>query len=176
MKLRLPMSCFTSISYWWMKRRRNCWSLSVYWDRFGVCQRRRMGKGWVLCDEGLWENLYLSDQNDRRHVAGIEHRLSLRRLYAKVDDLETSDTLLNYVLAICSDNHLTYYLSRAAQLTENAIREQQPKETILEMLHDARAYAKINKNVKLLAHLKAVDGKRSIKNIFSTKSFVAQCW
>ena len=78
--------------------------------------------------------------------------------YAKVDDLETSDTLLNYVLAICSDNHLTYYLARAAaQLTENAIREQQPKETILEMLHDARAYAKINKNVKLLAHLKAVE-------------------
>ena len=34
--------------------------------------------------------------------------------YAEKGDLETSDALLEYAISICSDNHVTYYLARAA--------------------------------------------------------------
>ena len=58
-------------------------------------------------------------------------------------DLETSDALLEYAISICSDNHVTYYLARAAfQLAKNALAEEKPQEQILELLQDARAYAK----------------------------------
>lgn len=71
--------------------------------------------------------------------------------YAEKGDLETSDALLEYAISICSDNHVTYYLARAAfQLAKNALAEEKPQEQILELLQDARAYAKINKNRILL--------------------------
>ena len=84
-------------------------------------------------------------------MASIKCCLSLWCFFAEKGDLETSDALLEYAISICSDNHVTYYLARAAfQLAKNALAEEKPQEQILELLQDARAYAKINKNRILL--------------------------
>lgn len=67
--------------------------------------------------------------------------------YAEIGEMESSDTLLNYAVTICSDNHVTYYLARAAiQLAKNAQIKEEPPSQILERIYDARAYAKINRN------------------------------
>lgn len=67
--------------------------------------------------------------------------------YASIHELEASNVLLTYAIEICSDNHVTYYLARAAaKLAENAIVEGKETDEILELIYDARAYAKINKN------------------------------
>lgn len=75
--------------------------------------------------------------------------------YAENKDLDTSNALLEYAIVICSDNHITYYLARAAfQLAKNAICQKRPQVQIVELLQDARAYAKINKNNILLEEIK----------------------
>ena len=77
--------------------------------------------------------------------------------YSQIDEIELSNALLSYAVSICSDNHLTYYLARAAiQLAKNALIEKKPQREVLELIYDARAYSKINKNtiaLKELAHL-----------------------
>ena len=74
--------------------------------------------------------------------------------YAEINELEISNALLEYAVSICSDNHVTYYLARAAiQLAKNAIIQNEPKESILERIYDARAYSKINKNTVALKEL-----------------------
>lgn len=74
--------------------------------------------------------------------------------YAEINEIEISDALLNYAVSICSDNHVTYYLARAAiQLAENAITQKRPKDDILELIYDARAYSKINRNTIALKKL-----------------------
>ncbi len=74
--------------------------------------------------------------------------------YAQTNDLETSNALLNYAIAICSENHLTYYLARAAaQLAKNAQAAGEPASVILELIQDALAFAKINKNRLLINEL-----------------------
>ncbi|AZP04023.1 helix-turn-helix domain-containing protein [Jeotgalibaca ciconiae] len=74
--------------------------------------------------------------------------------YSAIHEIEISNALLNYAVSICSDNHVTYYLARAAiQLAKNAIIQNEPKESILERIYDARAYSKINKNTVALKEL-----------------------
>lgn len=78
--------------------------------------------------------------------------------YASIHELEASNVLLNYAIKICSDNHVTYYLARAAaQLAQNAIEEKKDKNDILELIYDARAYAKINRNEIKLKELKQLE-------------------
>ena len=78
--------------------------------------------------------------------------------YSEINEIEASNTLLHYALTICSDNHVTYYLARvASQLVKNAIIQDESKELILELLYDARAYAKINKNTVLLSELLTIE-------------------
>ncbi|ALV22212.1 helix-turn-helix domain-containing protein [Carnobacterium antarcticum] len=78
--------------------------------------------------------------------------------YAEVHELEASNTLLKYAISICSDNHVTFYLARAAfQLVKNAVSQNESKEHILELVYDARAYAKINKNYVLLRELAVLE-------------------
>ncbi|OPF88871.1 transcriptional regulator [Vagococcus martis] len=78
--------------------------------------------------------------------------------YASIHELEASNILLNYAIKICSDNHVTYYLARAAaQLAQNAIEEKKDKNDILELIYDARAYAKINRNEIKLKELKQLE-------------------
>lgn len=74
--------------------------------------------------------------------------------YSNIDELEVGNALLEYAVEICSHNHVTYYLARAAyQLALNAIKENKNKDEILEQIYDARSFAKINKNKILLAKL-----------------------
>jgi transcriptional regulator with XRE-family HTH domain len=77
--------------------------------------------------------------------------------YSVINEIELSNALLSYAISICSDNHVTYYLARAAiQLAKNAIIQKEPKRVVLELIYDARAYSKINRNaiaLKELAHL-----------------------
>lgn len=74
--------------------------------------------------------------------------------YSDIQELEISNALLQYAVSICSDNHVTYYLARAAiQLAKNAIIQKEPQENILELIYDARAYSKINRNTIALQEL-----------------------
>ncbi|WP_371817669.1 helix-turn-helix domain-containing protein [Amphibacillus sp. MSJ-3] len=74
--------------------------------------------------------------------------------YAEIGELDISNALLDYAVSICSDNHVTYYLARAAlQRAKNAIVQNDSKEAILERIYDARAYSKINRNTVALKEL-----------------------
>lgn len=74
--------------------------------------------------------------------------------YSEVHELAISNALLYYAVSICSDNHVTYYLARAAiQLAKNAMVQRKSKKEILELIYDARAYSKINRNQIGLAEL-----------------------
>jgi len=74
--------------------------------------------------------------------------------YSTIDEIEISDALLWHAVNICSDNHVTYYLAKAAiQLAKNAIIKNEPKEKILELIYDARAYSKVNRNEIALTEL-----------------------
>jgi len=78
--------------------------------------------------------------------------------YASIHEIEASNVLLNYAIEICSDNHVTYYLARAAaQLAQNAVEENKSKDDILELIYDARAFAKINRNEIKLKELKELE-------------------
>ena len=68
--------------------------------------------------------------------------------YANSGDYETSDALLTHGVAICSDNHVTYYLARMTfQLAKNALVQKKAPQEIIDLYYDTRAYAKINKNM-----------------------------
>lgn len=74
--------------------------------------------------------------------------------FSRLGELEIGNALLQHAVIICSDNHVTYYLARAAiQLAENAIIQKEPKANILERIYDARAYSKINRNTIALEKL-----------------------
>ncbi|WP_368645749.1 helix-turn-helix domain-containing protein [Alkalibacterium putridalgicola] len=74
--------------------------------------------------------------------------------YSTIDEIEISDALLWHAVNICSDNHVTYYLAKAAiQLAKNAIIKNESKEKILELIYDARAYSKVNRNEIALTEL-----------------------
>ena len=80
--------------------------------------------------------------------------------YSEIQEIDISNALLDYAVSICSDNHLTYYLARAAiQLAKNAIIQQKPKKVILELIYDARAYSKINRNTIALGELKKLEAE-----------------
>ncbi|MDN6294222.1 MAG: helix-turn-helix domain-containing protein [Alkalibacterium sp.] len=74
--------------------------------------------------------------------------------YSLIEELEISDALLLHAVTICSDNHVTYYLAKAAiQLAKNAIIKKEATDKILELIYDARAYSKVNRNDIALAEL-----------------------
>lgn len=74
--------------------------------------------------------------------------------FSRIGELEIGNALLHHAVTICADNHVTYYLARAAiQLAENAIIQKEPKDKILERIYDARAYSKINRNTIALKKL-----------------------
>lgn len=78
--------------------------------------------------------------------------------YSEIEEIDISNSLLNYAISICSDNHITYYLARVAiQLAKNAIMQNKPKKVILELIYDARAYSKINRNYIALQELETLE-------------------
>ncbi|MEG0553059.1 MAG: transcriptional regulator, partial [Carnobacterium sp.] len=113
------------------------------------------------------EKIYSYDTKeieDTWRVLNILFQCSI--FYSEMNEIEASNALLHYALTICSDNHVTYYLARvASQLVKNAIIQNEPRELILELLYDARAYAKINKNIVLLSELTKIE-----KSVLSSSS------
>lgn len=107
--------------------------------------------------EEVLEQVYdlpIKDMQDTWRVLNIFFHCG--EFYAQQQEFATSDALLQQVIAICSDNHVTYYLARAAyQLALNAVAEKRPPQQVKELLLDARAFAKINRNQKLLALIDA---------------------
>lgn len=82
--------------------------------------------------------------------------------YANIREIEVSNALLEYVVEICSHNHVTYYLARAFyQLALNAMNLEKNSSQILELLYDARTIAKINKNPILLNKIGVLENKYS---------------
>ena len=78
--------------------------------------------------------------------------------FAQKKELAISNALLTYAITICSDNHVTYYLARAAlQLAQNAIANREDTQHILELIYDARAYSKINRNQIALNELQLME-------------------
>lgn len=87
----------------------------------------------------------IKDMEDTWRVLHIVFQSGV--FYAHIQELELSNALLHYAVTICSDNHVTYYLARAAvQLAKNAIVTSEEQAIILELIYDARAYSKINRN------------------------------
>lgn len=82
------------------------------------------------------------------------------KFYSDIGELEIGNALLEYAVEICSHNHVTYYLAKAAfQLALNAIEENLDKDFVIEQLHDARSFAKINKNRILLKEIRDLETK-----------------
>lgn len=80
--------------------------------------------------------------------------------YSNSDELVLANALLDYAITICMDNHVTYYLARATyQLAMNAINQNESVEKILELIRDARAYAKINRNTIKIDQLNELEKK-----------------
>lgn len=93
--------------------------------------------------------------------------------YSNTDELEVGNALLEYAVEICSHNHVTYYLARAAfQLALNALKENKEEKVILEQIYDARSFAKINKNTILLKKLATLESQylnnKTIKDATNT--------
>ncbi|KRM94379.1 XRE family transcriptional regulator [Lentilactobacillus senioris DSM 24302 = JCM 17472] len=71
--------------------------------------------------------------------------------YGQQAEVATSNPLLEQVIDLGSQNHVTYYVARAQyQLAENYVHAGRPQAQLAEILADATAFAKFNRNQKLL--------------------------
>lgn len=101
-------------------------------------------------------NYPIKETEDTWRVLNIVYQSG--EFYSNIDELEVGNALLEYAVEICSHNHVTYYLARAAfQLALNALKEDREASIILEQIHDARSFAKINKNSILLGKLDVLE-------------------
>ncbi|MCH5462033.1 helix-turn-helix transcriptional regulator [Lactobacillus sp. LC28-10] len=83
--------------------------------------------------------------------------------FAHVKDYKTSDSLLQYGYEICANNHVTYYSARICfRRAQNAIAEDQDCTTINAYLSDAKAFARINNNQKLLRRIESTKIDKSV--------------
>ncbi|PWG00372.1 helix-turn-helix domain-containing protein [Levilactobacillus bambusae] len=77
--------------------------------------------------------------------------------YAGQADYETSNALLNTVLTICSNQHMTFYVARAQyQLALNLVHTGAHRDTIEPVLAEAAVFARFNQNAKLLKKIAAL--------------------
>lgn len=75
--------------------------------------------------------------------------------FAHVNDFKTSDPLLAYGYDICANNHVTYYAARIRfRQAQNAIALNKPTADVVELLNDAKTFAKLNDNQLLLERIK----------------------
>lgn len=77
--------------------------------------------------------------------------------YSNQKDYETANTLLNYGVKICSDNHVTYYIARLyAQLAINDCAVNGSSEHTAELLTKARVFSEFNNNHNELVTIKGL--------------------
>ncbi|WP_125567432.1 helix-turn-helix domain-containing protein [Companilactobacillus insicii] len=77
--------------------------------------------------------------------------------YSDQKDYETANTLLNYGVKVCSDNHVTYYIARLyAQLAINDCAENGPSARTDELFTKARVFSEFNNNKNELVTIKGL--------------------
>ena len=105
--------------------------------------------------EHAQENIYsleIDDMEDVWRVLCILYHTA--NFYAMSQDFETSDALLHYAVSICQDNGVTYYVARIKfRLAQNAEAQHVATEEIIELSNDAMAFARINRNEKLVQRI-----------------------
>ncbi|TYC50803.1 XRE family transcriptional regulator [Weissella muntiaci] len=115
--------------------------------------------------ERSFENV-MSLQNE--HARTVWRKLSILFYTAEffsAHDIETSDLLLKALVDLVSDQHVTYYLARAVYLqAQNAIKRNASDDLIHELLRDAYAFSKINRNTVEL---------EAIEKLLASKQFKA---
>lgn len=75
--------------------------------------------------------------------------------YSDQKDYETANTLLNYGVKVCSDNHVTYYIARLyAQLAINDCAVNGPSDRTAELFTKARVFSEFNNNQNELVTIK----------------------
>jgi len=75
--------------------------------------------------------------------------------YSERNDLETANTLLNYGVKICSENHVTYYIARIyAQLAMNESRVNGNNKKVRGFMNKALVFSEFNRNTKEIAVIK----------------------
>ena len=80
--------------------------------------------------------------------------------YATIKEYDTSDVLLRRGVTICGENHVTYYLARIKYLlAENAYENKFEQEEVKELIRDAAAFARLNKNTVLLEKIKVFEDR-----------------
>lgn len=68
--------------------------------------------------------------------------------------------LLRRGVTICGENHVTYYLARIKYLlAENAYENKFEQEEVKELIRDAAAFARLNKNTVLLEKIKVFEDR-----------------
>ena len=103
---------------------------------------------------GLYELLLIDDKSIWRALNMIFYTAEY---FAHVSDYKISDSLLEYGYNVCAKNHVTYYVARILfRQAQNAKATKQPTEVIDELLNDAQAFAKINKNDVLLTRIESM--------------------
>lgn len=80
--------------------------------------------------------------------------------YATIKEFDTSDVLLRRGVTICGENHITYYLARIKfLLAENAYVNELTRQEVDELIKDASAFARLNKNTVLLEEIKVFEDR-----------------
>jgi len=75
--------------------------------------------------------------------------------YSERKDLETANTLLNYAVKICSENHVTYYIARVyAQLAMNESRVNGSNKKVRGLMNKALVFSEFNGNEKEIEVIK----------------------
>ena len=76
----------------------------------------------------------------------------------KNNNYKKSNELLKRGIELCSQFHITYYLSRLYyQLAMNSLESNADKEKVKLYLNDAAAFARINSNDELLAEIENIN-------------------
>lgn len=71
--------------------------------------------------------------------------------YGEQGKYRYSNKLLKYAYKVCANNHIVFYLSRILfRLALNQQAENSDKKTVIESLHDAAAFARLNNNQIIL--------------------------
>ncbi|MCH4010024.1 helix-turn-helix domain-containing protein [Companilactobacillus sp.] len=75
--------------------------------------------------------------------------------YSERKELETANTLLDYGLKICQDNHVTYYVARIyEQLAINECEVNGKSDKVLDLLDKAKVFSEFNHNENELVKIR----------------------
>ena len=78
--------------------------------------------------------------------------------FNKNNNYKKSNELLKKGIELCSQFHITYYLSRLYyQLAMNSLESNADKEEVKLYLNDAAAFARINSNDELLTEIEKIN-------------------